>query len=78
MRGRPFIGGDVARHPLGDAGAQHLDGDVTAFRRERAVDLRDGGGAHRHLVEAAEQLLDGGAEARLHLHADRGEGEGRQ
>src|SRR3546814_7160480 len=41
MRGRPFIGFDVARELLVDAGAAHLDRDRAAVGRHRAVDLRE-------------------------------------
>ena len=51
MRRGPFVGFDRLGEFLLDARAQHLDRDIAAFGRDRAVDLGDRGGADRHFVE---------------------------
>jgi hypothetical protein len=51
MGRRPFIGLDRARELLLDAGAQHLDRDLAALGRDRAVDLGDRGRADRLGIE---------------------------
>ena len=53
MRRRPFVGLDRLGELLLDAGPEHLDRDLAAFGRDRAVDLGDRGGADRHFVELA-------------------------
>ena len=58
LRRGPFIGLHRAREFVLDAGAQHLDRDVRALGGDRAVDLRDRGGADGHLVDRGEQALD--------------------
>ena len=47
MAGAPFIGGQRRRHFGLDAGAQQLDGNGAAIRRDALVDLGDGGGTNR-------------------------------
>ena len=62
MRRGPFVGLDRPGEFLLDARAQHLDRDVAALGRHRAVDLGDRGGADRHLVELGEQAFERGSE----------------
>ena len=52
MRRGPFVGLDVARELLADAGAQHLDRDVAPVGGHRPVDLRDRGRADRFGIDA--------------------------
>ena len=61
-----------------DVRAQHLDRDVGALGRHRAMDLRDRGGADRDFVDRREHLVDRAAEARLNRATDSVEGERRE
>ena len=53
MRRRPFVGLDRFGELVLDAGAEHLHRDVAAFGGDRAVDLRDRGGADGLFIELA-------------------------
>src|SRR3546814_1494959 len=64
---RSFIGFDVARELLVDAGAAHLDRDRAAVGRHRAVDLRDRGRADRLGVEFGIERFERRLEGRLDL-----------
>ena len=61
LGGRPFIGLDRLGELLLDPGAEHLDRDLAPFGRHRAMDLGDGCGADRNLVELEEQAFERGA-----------------
>ena len=53
---RPLISFDIAGKLLAYAGTQHLDRNIFAFGRPRAVDLGNGGGTDRHRVDIFKQL----------------------
>ena len=78
MRGRPFIGFDVARELLVDAGAANLDRDLPAVGGHRAVNLRDRGRADGFGIEFAVQAFERRLERRLDLGTDAGEGHRRE
>jgi len=59
----PFVGLDVAREFLADAGAQHLDGDLAAIGGQPLVDLRDARRADRLGIDFGKEVFDRLAEA---------------
>jgi len=70
MGSRPFIGRDVAREFLADAGAQHLDRDLAAIGGDALVHLRDARRADWHRINLGEQVFDRLAEARFDSRLD--------
>jgi hypothetical protein len=42
-----------------DPRTQYLDGDFTAIRQDREMDLGDGGGGHRLCIKGSEHLFHG-------------------
>ncbi len=78
MGSGPFVGRDVARQPLADAGTQHLDRDMLALGGDRAVDLRDRGRTDRNRVDLGVDRVDRRFEAARDLGANRFERHRRQ
>ena len=76
LGGGPFVGIDRAGEILLDPRAQHLDRDRAPLGGDRAMDLRDRGGADRLGIEHRICGLERLAEAALHRGADQREGEG--
>ena len=74
MGRRPFVGLDILGEFLDDAGAQHLDRNILALERGRAMDLGDRGGADRIRVDMAVQFVQRLAEAELDFFANLAEG----
>ena len=69
MRSGPFISFNVAGKLFADTGTKHFDGNILAFGRPRAVDLRDRRGANRHRIDIFEQsgrwLIQAGVDLRI-------------
>ena len=78
LRGGPFVGVDRAGEILLDVRAEHLDRHVAAIGGDRAVDLRDRGGADRRLVDRPIRGLDRPTERGFDLYSDLREGDRRQ
>ena len=78
MRGGPFIGLDVITELLANARAQHLDRDIPAIQRHRAMNLRDRGRANCNFLDGSEQRLNRFAKAGFDLALDCCKGHRRQ
>ena len=70
MRGGPFIGFDVARELLVDAGTADLHRDLAAIGRHRAMDLRDRSRADGLAVEFAVEAFERDFESLLDFLPD--------
>ena len=75
MGGCPFISVDRAREFFLNAGAQHFDGHRHPLGRNSAVDLRDGGGAHRLGVDRRKQAAQRLAKRSRHCLFNRRKGQ---
>jgi hypothetical protein len=62
--------GEIALHRADDARVLHFHRDLAPVEEGRAVDLTDGRGGDRHLVEAREELANRSLERRLDRLAD--------
>ena len=70
MRGRPFIGFNVAGELLTNTRAKHLDCHILAFIRAGTVYLRDGGGTNGDGIDIFKQSCRGLVQAVVDLRID--------